>query len=159
MNRRGDCVCAIPCLPPERHHPDCPVRRRVERIEETPHLHPRCPVCGHDHPGIGGCITAHAFVLREHCRACRFSAQLSGAGADQAPGEASEARPGAPGERPRHDAGTPEPSHPNPPLDGGEHTGCGGRWKPYAKKYGSAARSVWRCSACGEERGAPEGGA
>ena len=44
-----------------------------------------------------------------------------GAGGGEAPRGASEARPGAPGERPRHDVGTPEPSHPTPPLDGGEH--------------------------------------
>lgn len=51
---------------------------RGAKVVQTRAIHPVrreihcCKVCGHDHPpGHGSCITAHAFVASDDCRACR----------------------------------------------------------------------------------------
>lgn len=172
MNRRGDCICAIPALPPERHHPHCPVRRRVEahhRLTASdlvapfvvrPNVEFRDLLTIVDGHGTVILTTHHPSFAALCQRLLTAWATSRGAGGGEAPRKAQEARTGASGERPRTDAGTPEPSHPNPLsrclVCGHDHPGQGN----CVTEHAFVSRQ--QCRKCREEDaagGPPKGGA
>lgn len=108
MNRYGDCICAIPGKPPEEHNPQCPIRLRAEAFDALARV-----TFGVD-PGI----------------------RRMGAGADQAPGHAQDARPGAPARARAPELRLVEPSPPNQPL-------------AFTGRFHVADRRGERCEVCG----------
>lgn len=121
MNRRGDCICAIPAKPPEEHNERCPVRVRASLEELAKRTGVRPSVF---QAGLAGMLDALGIAhpigdARElYAEAAYELAQdyLRGAGADQAPGEGPDARESATRRAAAPARWLPPPSLPNQPL-------------------------------------------